>query len=425
MKYAIFGGSFDPFHNGHKLLAEEALTCIEGVCERQLENCGTRVIFVPAYQSPFKVANQKDNCAQRIEMLLAAISGDTRFTVDTCEVSRQGISYTIDTLNDILERYRSDTKIAMLVGDDLLADFHKWRGADEIAAKADLIIAHRTNELLDFHYPHTMLDNDVIQISSREVRSLIASGRQWEHLVPSQTACLIKERGYYEYKNKNHHGRAAGYFCSPEELHSGSNKRNIVEIEDTVRGMLNQHRFIHSRNAALHCYDLCVRFGIDPTRGYIAGITHDMCKDFSDAQLIDLARKDGLPFSELEKRKPQLLHGRAAAIFLQERFGFDNKKDHSLIEAVRYHTSGISTIDDLGKIVYLTDKIEVGRYTVDPMLRRIAFTSKGADKTLEQIFRIVLEATYEYLVNRGHAVSKDTLDLLRTPSFSNSEESCE
>jgi nicotinate-nucleotide adenylyltransferase len=172
--------------------------------------------------------------------------------------------------------------------------------------------------------------------------------------------------------------------------------------------MVNSNRFIHSRNVALHCADLCEHFGLDADKGYLAGITHDVCKQLSEEQMIAFAKKDGAAFSELELKKPKLLHGRAAAIFIQEKFGVS---DGDVIEAVRYHTMGQRGMGPLAKIVYLSDKIEVARRTVDPALRQLAFGEQNSGMDLDKLFKIILNATVDYLVRGGLSVSDETMIL--------------
>jgi len=162
--------------------------------------------------------------------------------------------------------------------------------------------------------------------------------------------------------------------------------------------MVNIYRFIHSRNTALHSADLARRFGLPEDAAYIAGITHDMCKEFSPEEMRSLAKKDGLPFSTLEEEKPQLLHGRAAAVLVQSVFRIE---DPGIIEAVRYHTlPNEAGMGPLAKILYLTDKIEVGRSTVDNRLRALAF-GPDALSDLDRLYTIIRKATLEYLERNG------------------------
>jgi nicotinate-nucleotide adenylyltransferase len=385
LKYAILGGSFDPIHKGHLNMALAVMPLGYD-----------RIILVPAYQSPFKAKGQGETAEIRLLMLLAAISGDRRFTVDACEIRRKGLSYTIDTLRDIRERYQLDDKPALIFGDDLAASFPRWKDAELIMREADIVIASRLSQAkVRYPYPCVFLSNVIMDLSSCSVRDMIQEGGDWGSLVPDGVRSIIEERGLYGAR-KDSPRVAEGAFAS------------IRNIEDAVRGMINPYRFIHSRNVALHSADLAGRFSLDRESAYLAGITHDICKEFPSGSMIEYALKDGGALSGLERDRPKLLHGRAAAILIQERFGV---KDEAVIEAVRFHTAGRVGMGPLAKIVYIADKIEVARTTVNSRLRRLAFGSEGKGLSLDALFRIVLDATVSWLLERGYAVSEETLNM--------------
>ncbi|MDR2864770.1 MAG: nicotinate (nicotinamide) nucleotide adenylyltransferase [Spirochaetaceae bacterium] len=391
MKFAILGGSFDPIHRGHIKLAEAAL-----------QAGYDRIIFVPAFHSPFKSEAQRDSAAIRLEMILAAISADRRFTVDDTEIKRGGLSYTIDTIKDISARYLPEGKPALVLGDDLIAGFPKWKDADKIGFVSDILVASREKNMNNFPYPHKLLNNETFELSSAAVRALIASGKAWHELTPNGVWNIIEDRALYGCAPRPHSGtpcsgEALGGSGSAAQKNSISVSPSLVDIENKVRSMLSIRRFLHSRNVALHCADLAARFGFDVPKAYLAGISHDMAKELPCDRMIELAQQDHLPFSPLELKKPSMLHGRAAAILIQECFGID---DADVIEALRYHTSGRAGMGPLAKIVYLTDKIETGRSTVDEKLRALAFGS-SALADLNELFDIVHKATLEFLKARG------------------------
>jgi nicotinate-nucleotide adenylyltransferase len=393
MKYAILGGSFDPAHKGHLNMALAALPLGYD-----------RIILIPAYQSPFKASDQSETAEVRLLMLLSAISGDRRFTVDACEVKRKGVSYTIDTLDSIIERYQPDGKPALILGDDLASSFPKWKDSERIIQNSDIIIAsRRSSAQASYPYPCIFLGNVIMDISSCSIRDLIRGGGGWEALVPDGTRRVIEELGLYGSQQTRRHGgdvSSAGM--------SGDTSAFIRYVEDTARGMMDPYRFIHSRNVALHSADLAVRYGIDPDRAYIAGIIHDLCKEFDVDKITEYALKDGCALSNLEREKPPLLHGRAAAMLIQEKFGI---QDADIIEAARFHTSGKEGMRKIAKIVYIADKIEASRTTVDPRLRRFALGGEGAAPTLDLLFNTVLHATVEWLLKNGSEVSDETLKM--------------
>jgi nicotinate-nucleotide adenylyltransferase len=177
----------------------------------------------------------------------------------------------------------------------------------------------------------------------------------------------------------------------------------IIRIEETVRETLNQTRFLHSRNTALLAVDLCRRFGLDPSAGYLAGIAHDLCKQLDFKQMLKLVKSDGRRISALEKDKPGLLHGRAAAVLLRERFCIHNK---DILEAVALHTSGSENMCPLAKVIYIADKVEVSR-NVDLSLRKMC-----CENELDDILFAVLKKTISKLQSKDLALSAETKKLL-------------
>jgi len=389
MKLGIFGGSFNPVHLGHIFLAYKAVEALK------LD----RLVMIPAYISPFKTdaPDMENGVNDRIKMLAAAIAGESRLTIDDCEINRQGISYTIDTLKDIISRYNPDGKPYLVIGDDLADDFPKWRESDRILKLADVVIARRVNSRpVKYSFPHLIIENDIINISSHEVRNKIAEGSGWRSLVPSSVRAIIEDRQLYNINSK--------------KINAECSQTLIIRIEDTARETISVSRFLHSRNTALLAQDLCLRFGLDPDAGYLAGIAHDLCKQFDAKQMQKLVKADGMPVSALEKEKPGLLHGRAAAVLLRERFNINND---DILEAVAFHTSGRENMNPLAKIIYIADKAEVSR-NIDPALRIICYEEGTSQtlKALDNIFFAVLKKTVSKLQARELNLSLDTLKLL-------------
>jgi nicotinate-nucleotide adenylyltransferase len=381
MKLAILGGSFNPVHVGHLYLADTVLAAYDY----------DRVVLVPTYQSPFKFDAEGGSPADRMDMLAASIAGDSRFAIDDCELKRKGISYTIDTIADIVKRYRPTDKPALVLGDDLARDFHKWRCADEIVKNADIIIArrHLSTDVV-FPYPYTQLHNEVINISSAEIRERILNNGNWRYLVPHGARMIIEDRGLYRFP-------PSAYEDSPPLA-------LLIRVEEAARSLISLSRFTHSRAAALLCFDLCRRFGLDPRKGYLVGISHDMCKSLPDPELIDMAERDGGGINKLEQKKPALLHGRAAAMLLAERFSVSQA---DVLEAVRLHTGGGMGMGSLAKILFIADRIEVTREGIDPVLRDLSEIG-----SLDQLFTMVLDRNVAYLRSRQVDISEGTLRLL-------------
>jgi len=388
MRLAILGGSFNPMHLGHLFLADTVLSALHY----------DRVVLIPAYKSPFKLAaaGMEDSARDRLEMIAASIAGDPRLTVDPCEIRRGGVSYTVDTIADIIRRYAPDGKPGFIIGDDLAADFSQWHKSEEIQAMADIIIARRTSASeAVIPYPCTQITNDVMEVSSAMIRERIAAGGAWRYLVPSAVRSIIEERGMY--------GFAAG--TEGEASHSAATHNLILRVEEAVRESQSLERFLHSRNTALMSWDMCRRLSLDPQMGYLAGMAHDMAKPLSEKEMIKLVKNDGGRISRLEKEKPSLLHGRASAILLKERFNVHNE---AVLEAIALHTVGGKNMGPLAKIVYIADKMEVSREKVDPAARKIVYSSNDLDR----IFVMALDQTVSWLRAKKLKLSEDTLNLL-------------
>jgi nicotinate-nucleotide adenylyltransferase len=398
VKLVILGGSFNPVHLGHLHLAESALKLGYD-----------RLILVPAFTSPFKPGVRDTAPQNRLDMLAASAPADHRFAVDDCEIRREGVSYTIDTITDIISRYRPEGRPGLILGDDLAAGFTRWRGCEKIAALADIIIARRlSSQPVIFPYPSRPLDNAILDISSGDIRSRIQNGKSWRYLVPEGARFIIEDRRLYGYVPER---------AGPLPAKTGARAETAL-IEDAVRSMVSPSRFLHSRAVAALSWELCARFGQDMDRGYLAGIAHDIAKSMDEEELKRFAKKDGKPISRLERKKPSLLHSRAGAVLLRERFNID---DEEILAAVRNHTLGSLTMGPLEKIVYIADKIE-------PTRKREQVRGGDSDRggnwkefreaenreSLDNLFISVLKETAAYLRSRKLDLSDDTRKLLET-----------
>ena len=383
MKIAILGGSFNPVHLGHLFLADSVLS-----------NGYDRIIIVPAFQSPFKQDVDAASPKDRLEMLYASITGDPRLSVDDCEIQREGISYTIDTIMEIKEKYKPHAKPGLILGDDLVETFHLWKNASFVAQETDIILARRLAQDLstgqkEFPFPHHRLNNEVMDISSRMVREKILKGENWRYLIPMGARWIIEDRKLYGLKRS---------------LMMNTGHETIAFFEDYIRRSMGPSRFIHCRNTAVLARDLCLRYNMDPMAGYLAGIVHDICKFMEDDELIRLALCDGKGMSALEKTKPSLLHGRAAAIYLQEHYSI---KDKEILDAVSSHVTGGMGMGALAKVIYIADKTEASRDWVAPRFREMC---RNAD--LDELFTAVLEDNVSFLHTQRKDIAEGTQRLL-------------
>lgn len=176
------------------------------------------------------------------------------------------------------------------------------------------------------------------------------------------------------------------------------------EIRQFTQAHVKKSRYEHSVRVAEMCARMCRQYGLDSRKGYLAGIGHDMCKDFSNEELFELAGRDGREIIDYDKKKPALLHGRAAAVLLKEQF---NVFDPEILEAVANHTSGIIGMCDLTKCLFLADKIEPGRPQSTDEYREGLLALP-----LDEMLYSVLEENYEYLTKKGYEIYPGTREMI-------------
>jgi len=186
VRTVIIGGTFNPVHIGHLMLAEEV----------RIQEGFDRVVFVPSNKPAHKVVDGT-TVGQRLEMLKLAVEG-YEVVLETCELAREGISYSIDTVRYVLSHYELDGSPALVLGDDLFESFSTWKDAEELSRLAELLVAHRKYaENLSSPWPHRYLDNKLIDVSSTEIRDRVRQGRAWKALVPRVVAQYIETHHLY------------------------------------------------------------------------------------------------------------------------------------------------------------------------------------------------------------------------------------
>ena len=189
IKIGIYGGSFDPVHLGHLLVARAAV-----------EELGlTRIFFIPAAQSPFKPELKPAPDADRLRFLRLALAGWTQAEVDEQEIRRGGISYTVDTLRDYALRFPS-AELFYLIGADNAAKLNEWREPAELARLAEFVAIPRPgggDPVFPAPFRGQTLRGFPFAVSSSEIRDRVRAGLPVEHLVPPAVAEAIRAGGAY------------------------------------------------------------------------------------------------------------------------------------------------------------------------------------------------------------------------------------
>lgn len=188
MRLGVFGGTFDPPHVAHLAVAEAA----------REQAALDRVLWVPTATSPFKRDGSAAAAAHRLEMVRLATADHPAFAVEDLEVRRGGVSYTVDTLRALAERH-PEADLALVLGGDAYASLPGWREADTIQTLARLVVYGRPGDALPPEPPPGVLfvEGPRLDLSSTELRRLLAAGRSARYLVPEPVRAYIAERGLY------------------------------------------------------------------------------------------------------------------------------------------------------------------------------------------------------------------------------------
>lgn len=196
MKIGLYGGAFNPVHNGHLALAEHFKNALEF----------ERLIFIPTHVPPHKSGDGLVSGEHRINMLSLALSGLEYCSVSDIEFRREGKSYTYDTVCELKKIYPDD-EFFLIVGADQYFDFQKWYRADDILRQVTVCSAARENnqyrQMLEYKSKHDNMQNtvvcnfDVTEISSSKIRNMISTGQSVSEFVPDSVLRYIKENNLY------------------------------------------------------------------------------------------------------------------------------------------------------------------------------------------------------------------------------------
>ena len=345
----IYGGSFDPIHNGHLRIASAASMMLNA-----------DVVFVPSRSPRWK--NPEATAQQRVDMLKLALrsNGSSSFFIDLFEIkSRSEVDYTIDLVRHIALTHRG-TKLYLLIGADQVNSFPKWKDPDEICRLATPLYVTRPGVEVDDsvlnRYPMQRLPYDGSgPVSSTKVRNL------QDIDIPLSVRDYIEENGLY-------------YFTK-------------------LRSLISEHRVLHSISVANLAYQIALSNKLDLARkAYIAGLLHD-CGKRIDAETVATVMKE---------RYPQFLtfptwtyHQFVGEFLAKTLFGID---DPEILDAISCHATGKAHMQPLARIIYAADKIEPTRGFDSRKLIAACMRNYGAG------FVTVLTANREYLEGRGYRV---------------------
>ncbi len=366
MNIGLFGGSFDPIHNGH-------LSIIRGALKSGAVDC---VIVIPTVRNSFKRGRILSVAPYRYYMVKNVIEDTFKDDVFISDVEffYEGISYTTKTIAKIKEeeylvpflidngvkkkKANEGHKFYWLCGTDLLPNFDKWYDPQGIVRQAQLMVAVRPGMELDIDKEAERLSKAMgvqVDIKSFDIKGIeaasskIRSSKDYDD-IPDSTLEFIKTHALYESNDVF-------------EKVSDSAMEKFYELSIGIYPYLRQKRLLHTINVAILAARYAMIHGADVDKALIAGLMHDCAKELPEEEQKKMAFElSGDLFDD-----PNLYHSPAGAVFASKKFGIE---DQEILDAITYHTTGRGNMSLLEKCVFLADKLEPARTYGDLRVRR-------------------------------------------------------
>ena len=382
MKIGIYGGAFDPFHNGH-------LSMIRGaVASKKVD----KVIVIPTGMPCFKPARKVTLSPYRYYMVKAALKEEPKCEVCDIEQVFDEPSYTITTLRKLREKkiVSENDELFLICGSDILFEFESWYQPEEILKYATLLCAIRPgmdegavrNEAAHltekFGKKVKFFKINGVEVAS----SVLRKDGQFEN-VPKAVSAFIKTHGLY---------------CEDAPLMHVSDEmyKTLMQHSFTLFRELSGKRLLHSMNVCILATRYALRFGADPDKCALAALLHDCAKELPEQQQIDLAAE--IIHGYIPGK--QILHSPAGAVYAKHHYGVE---DQEVLDAIQFHTVGREIMTSTDKIVYLADKLEPARdYDDLTLIRELAEVDLNA--ALIECYCAIKES----FARKGMAIHEDT-----------------
>ena len=397
-KIGVFGGTFNPIHNGHLAMAVAAKS------QYQLDE----VWLMPSGTPPHKTMACEVTSDDRMEMCRCAISGENAIhfkdwcLVDDTEIHCVNPNYSYKTMAFFKEKY-PEFHFYFIIGEDSLRYFHEWAHPEIICHSATILVAVRnetgpekenqipresmtideTIEFLSqrFSSEFKKILMDPVDMSSTKIREAAAKGDSLAGMVPREVESYINEHGLYR---------------TPIPMDA------IHALRKILKKKLKPTRYKHTVGVMQTCGNLAMRHSYPVNAAILAGLLHDCTKYFTDDEQFEFCRKKGIEMTNSERKTPSLLHAKTGSYVAEHKYGVE---DPDVLHAIRVHTMGAPEMNLLDKILFVADYIEPNREKAPRLteLRRIAY------EDLDLAVTMILADTIHYLSEKAQSMDPTTL----------------
>ncbi len=416
MRLGLFGGSFDPPHIGHlraaKIFAQSAKLDM--------------LYIMPAYVSPFKTQSQNNITAtQRLEMTQRAFSllstPETKIVISDIEVANTQTSYTIDTVNKILDQH-DENRLFLLVGSDMFVTLERWKSFEELFKRCDIYTMTRKNQHSDILYAYAenyrktygacvnIIECDALQVSSTEIREKLRykDYSNLQNLLTGDVLRYIIDNSLYQ---------DAALSCDKVFCHTPTSDETISAIQKDMQKFLTPDRLNHTLSVEGEAQKIANLFfpslGIDLkylTDISAAALLHDFTKKLDIISQKELCVKYGVKTDSVSCDSCSLLHSVTAAHFARDRYKINN----IVFNAVKNHTTGNKNMNIIDKIIFLSDYIEPTRKNQSCINARNVFyhdieTFGPTQKILDKAVLNSLESTIKHLLDTHQPIDIETV----------------
>lgn len=339
-KIGLFGGSFDPIHTGHVLLANEV----------KREFSLSEVIFIPTGQAAHKMTGFMCPPLKRLVMAEIALLPYEDLTVSSVEIENLHPSYTIDTVKTFKDAYKEE-ELYFIVGEDSLDQLNQWKENEKLIDLVKFIVVPRMEEnqtqnkiaAWNEKYPNkfSMFPKKIMDISSTKIRNDIQQGMDVTAYLDEKVLSYIKKYNLYQ---------------EPYQLPYSDMSLEAAKI--WLKKRVKPNRYTHSLGVMNEAIRLAKRYNGDEEKALTAGLLHDVAKYMSIEEMAKYIKDHNIVVPPASKDVWQVWHAFIGADIAKEVFHIE---DEEILQAIYYHTSGRENMSLLEQLIFISDKTEPNR----------------------------------------------------------------
>jgi len=369
-RIGIYGGSYNPPHMGHIQAARY------GIGKLGL----SKMLIVPSCISPHKQGELPVDGYHRKKMLELSFAGTENIEISDIELSRGGVSYTADTLEEIRKQY-PDAELILFMGDDTFQSLHQWYRAEEILSSASIAVFCR-NAKVDTQVSEEKavrvykLENPVIDVSSSDLRRMLVFG----------CASPFLQTGVEEYI------RSQGLYDTNRIFKD----LPLEELKQAVCSLVKPKRISHILGCFEEAVKLARHWGADETDAARAALLHDITKALDGAYQLTLLGEYGIIPDNFSRENPKTIHALTGSLVAWRIFG----ENERVCQAIAWHTTGKENMSLLEKIIYVVDYMEPTRN-----FPGVEDLRKAAYQDINRALQMGLEMTLSHLQKQGSKIS--------------------